>query len=94
MGNIVGEKLAGYVSDQITIRQKNLGSSARTTRQLLQANGRSAWIKLTSAVSVQDVEKFKFEADIGKKYSLFGGTAVNGDTLGGFNAYKDTQFGF
>ena len=94
MGNIVGEKLAGYVSDQITIRQKNLGSSARSTQQLLQANGRSAWIKLTSAVSVQDTEKFKFEADIGKKYSLFGGTAVNGDTLGGFNAYKDTQFGF
>ena len=94
MGNIVGEKLTGYVSEQITVRQEKLGSTTRTTQQLLQANGRSAWIKLTSAVSVQDVEKFKFEADIGKKYSLFGGTAVDGNTLGGINAYKDPQFGF
>lgn len=92
MGNIVGEQLANYVSSQIKIRQQKLGSSNRTTSELLQTNTRSAWIKLTSAVAVVDTEKFKFPADIGKTYSLFGGTAKDGKVLGGFAAYQDPQF--
>jgi len=92
MGNIVGEKLAGYVSDQIKVRQQKLGSTVRDNQQILQANGRSAWIKLTSAVAVVDVEKFNLPTDIGKTYSLFGGTAKNDQVLGGFAAYQDPQF--
>ena len=92
MTNIIGEKFDAYVSGQIKVRQENLATAARGNNLLMQQNSRSAWIKLTSAVSVLDNKKFGFPEDIGKTYSLFGGTLKNGTVLGGLDAYKEFSF--
>jgi len=92
MTNIIGEKFDAYVSGQIKVRQENLATAARGNNLLMQQNSRSAWIKLTSAISVLDNKKFGFPEDIGKTYSLFGGTLKNGTVLGGLDAYKEFSF--
>ena len=91
---IIGEVLDKYVTDQIKLRQEKLASNNRTSSDLTQFNTNTAWIKLTSAVQIKNTEKFGFYDDIGKEYSLFGGTARNGEVLGGFDAYKQSIFGF
>lgn len=91
MGNITGEGFKEYVTKQISVRQKNLGDASRSNSQLLQQNANSAWIKLTSAIVVKNIEKFGYEADIAQKYALFGGTLAGSTVLGGLSAYN--QFG-
>ena len=61
MGNITGEGFKEYVTKQISVRQKNLGDASRSNSQLLQQNANSAWIKLTSAIVVKNIEKFGYE---------------------------------
>jgi len=94
MGNLTGEFFKDYVAEQIDVRQRKLGAEIRNTQAILQQNAKSAWIKLTSGIEVLDTGKFGFAQDIAKKYALFGGTAKDGKTLGGLNAYTDTQFGY
>jgi hypothetical protein len=61
MGNITGESFKEYVTKQILTRQKNLGDASRSNSQLLQQNANSAWIKLTSGITVKNTEKFGYE---------------------------------
>jgi hypothetical protein len=91
MGNITGESFKEYVTKQILTRQKNLGDASRSNYQLLQQNANSAWIKLTSGITVKNTEKFGYRDDIAKDYALFGGTLAGSTVLGGLNAYN--QFG-
>lgn len=95
MGNIIGEGFKKYVVDQVDIRQKKLSLRTRDTQTMLEQNSKSAWIKLTSAVKIEDREKFDIPSnvdDLAKYFTLFGGTSINNKPLGGLNAY--TQFGF
>jgi hypothetical protein len=94
MGNLTGQFFKDYVAEQIDVRQKKLGAEIRNTQAILQQNSKSAWIKLTSGIEVVNTDKFGFQQDIAKKYALFGGTSKDGKTLGGLNAYTDTQFGY
>lgn len=91
MGNITGEGFKDYVAKQITTRQKNLGDASRSNSQLLQQNANSAWVKLTSAIVVKNIEKFGYQADVAQQFALFGGTLAGSTVLGGLNAYN--QFG-
>lgn len=92
MGNITGEHFLPYVTDQIKQRQEQLGKVTRGDQQLLQQNAKSAWIKLTSSILVKDTAKFNFPSDVADRYSLFGGTMVDKNVLGGLQAY--TEFGY
>ena len=92
MGNLTGEHFADYVTSQIKQRQVELGKVTRGDDQLFQQNARSAWIKLTSSILVKDTTKFDFPADVADRYSLFGGTMVDKNVLGGLKAY--TEFGY
>lgn len=92
MGNITGEHFLPYVTNQIKQRQEQLGKVTRGDDQLLQQNAKSAWIKLTSSILVKDTSKFNFPSDVADKYSLFGGTMVDKNVLGGLKAY--TEFGY
>ena len=96
MGNIIGEGFKDYVIDQIDQRQKNLARKDRNTELLQEQNSKSAWIKLTSSILISDRGKFgpqaENEEDIAKKYTLFGGTSINLNPLGGLGAYD--KFGF
>jgi hypothetical protein len=55
-GSIIGEKIEGWVEDQINIRQFNqasgYGNTLRTPEQLQYLNNRNAWVKLASSVQV------------------------------------------
>lgn len=92
MGNIIGEGFKDYVATQIKTRQANLGVASRSNSLILQQNANSAWIKLTSAIVVENTEKFGYPADIAKQYALFGGTLAGSNVLGGLDAY--TRFNF
>lgn len=93
--SIVGEVLQKYVTDQLKLRQEKLGESTRSSTSLAQINTNTAWIKLTSAIDIKDTEKFGgFDGDIGSRFSLFGGSALDGNILGGFSAYDQTLFGY
>lgn len=95
MGNIIGEGFKDYVIDQIDQRQKNLARQDRDTNLLQEQNSKSAWIKLTSSILVSDREKFNIPSgidDIAKYFTLFGGTSINLNPLGGLSAYD--KFGF
>lgn len=91
---IVGEKLESYVVNQINQRQKGLGNITKTDENLAYFNAKTAWIKLSSGVSLtptkisgslssnylaQGVGSGK---ELAEKYVLFGGTAEkNGNIL-------------
>lgn len=54
-GSIIGEKIEGWVEDQINIRQFNQAGgygNLRTPEQLQYLNNRNAWVKLASSVQV------------------------------------------
>jgi len=55
-GSIIGEKIEGWVEDQISIRQLNqfggYGNTLRTPEQLQYLSNRNAWVKLASSVQV------------------------------------------
>ena len=92
MGNITGEHFLPYVTSQIKQRQEQLGKVTRGDAQLFQQNAKSAWIKLTSSILVKDTSKFNFPSDVADRYSLFGGTMVDKNVLGGLKGY--TEFGY
>lgn len=92
MGNIIGEGFAPFVVDQIKQRQSKLAQNSRQYTTLVQQNSNSAWIRLTSGVYVLDEAKFGFPAEVGRTYSLFGGTLKNNNTLGGLQAYKEFSY--
>lgn len=91
---IVGEKLQDYVVNQINQRQKGLGDITKTDENLAYFNAKTAWVKLSSGVSLtsdkilgslssnylaQGVGSGK---ELAEKYVLFGGTAEkNGNIL-------------
>lgn len=95
MGNIIGEGFKDYVIKQIDIRQKNLARQSRDTQLLQEQNSKSAWIKLTSSILISDRSKFNIPSnidDLAKYFTLFGGTSINLNPLGGLGAYD--KFGF
>ena len=55
-GNIIGEEIEDFVSEQIDIRQSNqfggYGNTLRTPEQLQYLNNRNAWVKLASSVKI------------------------------------------
>ena len=54
MANLLGEPFREYVDDQIRVRQKVHGKKNRTTQELQYLNTRNAWIKMASAVSIDE----------------------------------------
>ena len=52
-GNLIGEPFRSYVNDQIKIRQEVHGKRNRSIQEIQYLNSRNAWIKLASAVSVE-----------------------------------------
>ena len=88
---IIGEKLPGYVIDQINQRQALHGSGVntefRTDNQLNVLNSNTSWIKLASGVSITNISRLtdigftQTEAEanlrlgLAKNNILFGGTA-------------------
>ena len=49
--SIIGEPFAGYVNDQIKVRQDLMGKiSDRGPEMLAWANAKTAWVKLASGV--------------------------------------------
>jgi hypothetical protein len=54
MSNIIGEPFNKYVADQVLARQKLHGSAQRDNSILSYLNSKTAYIKLTSGVMVQD----------------------------------------
>ena len=65
MGNIIGEPLKQYVTNQIKARQTLHGSGAgpnsspRNDNQINLLNSSTAWIKLASAVQIKDKKRLK-----------------------------------
>ena len=55
MGNLLGEPFKKYVNDQIRIRQKIHGKkNNRTTQEIQYLSSKNAWVKLASAVMVNE----------------------------------------
>ena len=54
MANLLGEPFRAYVDDQIRVRQKVHGKKSRSTQELQYLNTRTAWIKMASAVSIDE----------------------------------------
>lgn len=88
MGNIIGEGFSEVVHNQIFKRQAIFGATNKSGYQKY-LNGRTPWIKLTSAVDVDNnvVEKLKLygidaktSSGLAKDYVLFGGVSV-GDNI-------------
>ena len=52
-GNLIGEPFRSYVNEQIKARQEIHGKTNRTTKEIQYLNSRNAWIKLASAVFVE-----------------------------------------
>ena len=85
MSNIIGEEIEPYVASQITARQILHGSGAtsdRNTNQINILNSQTSWVKLASAVSVNDqrltdigVSTSFRDMGLAKNYVLFGGTS-------------------
>lgn len=90
MSNIIGEEIEGYVAGQINARQKLHGSGVvdlRTDAQLNVLNSQTSWVKLASAVSVDDARLTEIGVStsfngmgLAKEWVLFAGTSrVEGD---------------
>ena len=88
MGNIIGEGFSEVVHNQVFRRQLVFGASNKSGYQKY-LNGRAPWIKLTSAVNIDDtvaskLSFYKIKAATGnglaKDYVLFGGVSI-GDTI-------------
>ena len=84
---IIGEKLKSYVADQIKIRQEKLSPNyIKTDQDLIYFDAKTAWVKMASAVSVEesklrnlgyddiDVKVLKGKG-LAQKHILFGGIA-------------------
>ena len=52
-GNLIGEPFLFYVNDQIKIRQEVHGKRNRSIQEIQYLNSRNVWIKLASAVFVE-----------------------------------------
>jgi len=97
MGNIVGEGFDSRITGQVNRRQKTHGSgyngeTLRTNEELVVLNNNTAWIKLMSSVSIDDltainnptIKEFgRKGADIAKAFVLFNGTSAydNNETI-------------
>ena len=85
MPNIIGEEIEPYVASQITARQILHGSGViedRNTNQINVLNSQTSWIKLASAVSVNDQRLIEIGVDtsfrnmgLAKNHVLFSGTS-------------------
>ena len=83
MGNIIGEEIEEYVAGQINARQKLHGSGVvdqRTPAQINILNSQTSWVKLASAVSVDNTRLSKIGVStsfhgmgLAKEWVLFAG---------------------
>lgn len=103
MGNIVGEGFDTRIRNQVERRQQTHGSgyldgTLRTNEQLAVLNNNTAWIKLMSSVSIDNltainnptISLFKQKGDtLAKSFVLFNGTSKY-NTTDGIN-YTTTQ---
>jgi len=92
MGNIVGEGFDSRITGQVNRRQKTHGSgyngeTLRTNEELVVLNNNTAWVKLMSSVSIDEltgdeginnptIAAFKAKGDqVAKSFVLFNGTS-------------------
>ena len=90
MGNLLGEPFPKYTREQIKVRQKIHGEKDnRNPNEIAYLNSRNAWVKLSSAVSLEKskidflkvkngisnplMENITPGDDLAKKYILFNG---------------------
>jgi hypothetical protein len=92
MGNILGLSSAGYVVDQVKLRQQKLGNVnlPMSDNDLTWAHSKTAWLRLASSV---DINK---DINPAKNNILFGGTTdYDGILRGGLTAYdSNSSFGY
>jgi hypothetical protein len=97
MGNIVGEGFDSRITGQVNRRQKTHGSGydgeiLRTNKELVVLNNNTAWVKLMSSVSIDNIDSInnptikgfgRKGADISKAFVLFNGTSAydNNETI-------------
>lgn len=97
MGNIVGEGFDSRITGQVNRRQKTHGSGydgeiLRTNEELVVLNNNTAWVKLMSSVSIDNIDSInnptikgfgRKGADISKAFVLFNGTSAydNNETI-------------
>lgn len=76
MGNITGEATRGYVTNQVSLRQRIQGSANRTNSQLQYLTNRNAYVSLASSVVVEDDKKGQgfSGSDLARKFVLSNGT--------------------
>ena len=89
--NIVGEGLQPFVAEQINVRQTIHGSINRTPSQLEYLNSNTAFVKLVSAINLEnnfnptsqelkDIKNKYSSNNLAKEFILFGGTNNISDT--------------
>ena len=109
MGNVIGQDIESWVSNQIKARQIAQGSGIdknRTPEQIAYLNSNTTWVKLASGVSILDSTRLTGAGlnssltgmELAKNNVLFGGTSkFNGSSLTqkkGFDeTYEYSEFG-
>jgi hypothetical protein len=92
-GNLIGEPFRSYVNEQIKARQEIHGKTNRTTKEIQYLNSRNAWIKLASAVFVEQKRLDLLEGNpllngIHKGQDL----AINNVLFNGSTRFGNTKF--
>lgn len=95
MANIIGETFKEYVSNQITVRQRQLGTFQSDNANYAFGNSKTPFLKLVSGVDVSEVKCQELGIptsysgnNLAKQYLLFGGTAFKNS-----NNFTEARFG-
>lgn len=87
--NVIGEPFNKYVANQVLARQKVHGSAQRNNEVLSYLNSKTAFIRLTSGVFVEDPERLRalgipvsyLGTELAKNFILFSGISDIGNTI-------------
>ena len=102
MGNIIGNNPKKWASNQVKIREQQLGLENKTPEALAWSTNNTAWIRAISAVSISGSAKseeltgvpYYEDGALSKEFMLFSGTSAlyeNTDEDGNFTEYEAVQ---